>query len=63
MDFTPTKSMLKRLKITPSTSSETSKILLHELSYIPSIEDVYEIANESFKITVRQTDFANATRL
>jgi len=48
---TPVKSMLKRSKTVPSNLSEASKILQRKLSYehshAPSVEEVFEVADES----------------
>jgi len=49
--FTPVKSMLKQSKTVPSNLSEASKIVQRKLSYehshAPSVEEIFEVADES----------------
>lgn len=55
---TPVKSMLNRSKTVPSTLTEMSEIiqprdLSHEYSHAPSVEEVFEVANEPLVTSIR----------
>jgi len=56
---TPVKSMLKRSKTVPSNLSEASKILQRKLSYershAPSVEEVFEVADESLVSSIQHS--------